>query len=323
VDYRKKLERFASETERVASAQRVRIASQVLLLLGLVFVGLRFRSILGSSHVHVTHVGALSLIAAAVLVGVGTTAGGAIWLVILRQLGVDARADWMGLFFQAQVAKYIPGSVWQYAGRTTLARAHGIPARPVASSIAVELAASSLAGAVTVSLLAGPVGLVAVVVVAALALLLARRNRARLDRGYARRRGAMRALRDALPTATALYGGVWLVLGASCWFIARALTRAPIADMPTYIGAFAAAWLAGLFAIYAPGGLGVREAVLVALLRSKVGTADALVIAAVSRGIFTLIDVMAAGAGTIVVRRSATAARQISLTADAKPTTPP
>jgi len=58
----------------------------------------------------------------------------------------------------------------------------------------------------------------------------------------------------------------------------------------------------GLVAVFAPVGLGVREAILVALLRSKIGTADALMIAVAFRGLLTIVDVGAAAAGAIVLR---------------------
>ena len=69
------------------------------------------------------------------------------------------------------------------------------------------------------------------------------------------------------------------------------------------MGTFAVAWLAGLLAIYAPGGLGVREAVLVALLPGRIGAADALVVAAASRLILILVDVLLAGAATAMRRK--------------------
>ena len=75
-----------------------------------------------------------------VLAAAGTAAGALIWLVILDGLGVKPQLRWAGLFFQAQLGKYIPGSVWQYAGRAAVARANGIPVRPVGVSLPIEFA---------------------------------------------------------------------------------------------------------------------------------------------------------------------------------------
>ena len=78
--------------------------------------------------------------------------------------------------------------------------------------------------------------------------------------------------------------------------------RRPPTTLP-YMGTFAVAWLAGLLAIYAPGGLGVREAVLVALLHGRIGAADALVVAAASRLVLVLADVLLAAVSTAALRR--------------------
>jgi len=115
-------------------------------------------------------------------------------------------------------------------------------------------------------------------------------------------RGGRPAVR-ATVIATSLYLPVWLVLGGSFWLCGRGLLGVPEHDLAFYVGAFAIAWLAGLVAIYAPGGLGVREAVLVALLSSRIGAANALVLAAASRLIFVLVDGILAGVATAALRR--------------------
>ena len=101
-----------------------------------------------------------------------------------------------------------------------------------------------------------------------------------------------------------LYLPLELLPGGSFWFCARGLVGVPARDLAYYTGAFAVAWLAGLVAFYAPGGIGVREAVLVALLSSRIGSADALVVAAVSRLVLIVTDVTFAGIGTVIMREA-------------------
>ncbi len=84
---------------------------------------------------------------------------------------------------------------------------------------------------------------------------------------------------------------------------ARAFLYVPPGDFLFFTGAFAAAWVVGLIAIYAPGGLGVREAMLVAILRSRIGSADAVLVAVASRAVFTLVDLSTAGVAFVVLRR--------------------
>jgi uncharacterized membrane protein YbhN (UPF0104 family) len=97
------------------------------------------------------------------------------------------------------------------------------------------------------------------------------------------------------------------VLGAGFWLCAHGLVAVPAHDLPEYMGAFAVAWLVGLLAVFAPGGLGVREAVLVALLASRIGAANALVVAAVSRLTLIFVDVVLAGVATVSLRRDSRA----------------
>jgi uncharacterized membrane protein YbhN (UPF0104 family) len=276
----------------MANARRVRIAAQLLLAGGLIFVLLRLHSIWSDSHVSLARVHWLWLVGAFALTAVSVGASGFIWLAILRQLGVPTRPRWAGVFFQAQLGKYIPGGLWQYAGRSAMARTYGIPIRAVATSLPIELAATVCGGLAFSSLLLGWEGLLGVFVFLCVCLLADTATRSR------------RAVFRAGARASLLYGAaVWPLLGVGFWMTARGFVRAPVADLPAYAGAFSAAWVVGLIAIYAPGGLGVREAVLVALLRGKIGSADALVVALASRGLLTLADLAAAAAGFTALRR--------------------
>jgi uncharacterized membrane protein YbhN (UPF0104 family) len=292
--WRERLLRFGATAAEIANARRVRIAAQLLLLAGLVFVLLRLRSIWRDSHIDLSHVGWAPLVGAVALAACAMTASAFIWLAILRWLGASTRARWVGIFFQAQLGKYIPGSLWQYAGRTALARAHKIPVRAVAISLPVEFVGSMFGAAVMSLLIFGWLGAVAVPVV-----LLAIGVALRPWSAPPERVAARVALR-----AAPLYIVAWPLTGISFWLVGRALVAAPLRDMAVYVGAFAAAWAVGVIAIYAPGGLGVREAVLVAILRGKVGTADALVLAAASRAALAFVDVVLAGGGVLLLRRS-------------------
>jgi hypothetical protein len=275
-----------------ATTRRVRVLAQLLLAAALVFVVLRARSLWHGSHIQWSHVDWVALAGASVLAAVGTAASASIWLVILRGLGVRTERRWVWLFFQSQLGKYIPGSVWQYAGRTAVARTYGLPVRTVAMSLPIEFVAAAIAAGATGAFLLGWWGAAVIAAVAIVLLVIERPSR-------------VRALAVSTTIrATLLYVPVWLVLGASFWLCAHGLVGAPTEDLAFYMGAFAIAWLAGLAAIYAPGGIGVREAVLVAFLGGRIGAADALVVAAASRLILILVDVLFAGIATAALRRS-------------------
>lgn len=293
--WRERLLHFGGAAAAAANTRRVRLAAQGLLAGGLVFLLIRLHSIWRDSHVTLSHVGWPSLAGAFALTAVGIAASGFIWLAILSRLGVRTQPRWVAIYFQAQVAKYIPGSLWQYAGRAALSRVRGVPLRAVGISLPTELGASVVAAAALSSfLLQGwgvllAAGLLLAVVVAG--------RRIEANPGHAVRTG-IRAGTAVVP----LFAAAWLCIGCGFWLTAHALVAVRFADLLVYIGAFSAAWVVGLLAVYAPGGIGVREAMLVAILHSRLGSADALVVAAASRVLIAVIDFAAAALGAVLLR---------------------
>jgi hypothetical protein len=246
-----------------------------------------------------------AVFAGAVAVSIAAvSAYGLVWPFLLRRLGTSARLSWMTLFFKSQLGKYLPGSVWQYAGRIGLARNRGVPLQTALASLVAEIAFSAIAAAAAASLILGRVAAVGVFAGLAvlLALVVARRHHGSPLRPDAR--NAVLMLYSA-PAAVVLYLVVWALYGLAFWMTGRALFAIPVADLPRYVGIFALAWLAGLVAFFAPGGIGVREAVIAALLANRLGQADALVLAATSRIVLSAIDLVAGAAsfGVPALRR--------------------
>ena len=304
VSLREHVHRLAATSAAFATDRRVRLASQLLLAVGIVFVLTRLASIWRESNVDLGRVGWGWIGAALALTTCGVLAGGFIWLAILRQLGSRTSPRLVAVYFQAQLAKYIPGTVWQYAGRAALARTRGIPLRTVSLSVPAELGACAVAAGLVSTLLLGTFPALGAFLVLIVLILDGRRRDGTLARILDRlgRRDVVVGLRAAL-IAVPPYVAAWLAIGSGFWLTARGLINVPAAEIGTYIGAFCGAWVVGLLAVFAPGGLGVREAVIVALLRSRIGSADAVVVAAASRSILTLIDLGAAGGSVLLLRR--------------------
>ena len=275
----------------LANARRVRFVGHVLLLGGLAFLLLRLRESLRASSIHLASVG-WGWIAGATALGVVAVFGSsAIWLVIMRRLGSPIRWPAAAIYLQSQLGKYVPGGVWQYASRGAMARGYGLSVRTVAKSLPIELGATVCAGGAFAFLAVGWWGAVAAVGVIAAA------------GGAGVYLDGSRAARRITAQTIPLYAVTWILIGVSFWMTARALVPVKVSDLALYMGAFAAAWLVGLIAIYAPGGIGVREAVLVAILGPRIGSSDALVIAAVSRAVFTLADLIPAAISMPLLRR--------------------
>jgi len=211
------------------------------------------------------------------------------------------------LFLVANLGRYVPGKVLQLAGLTVLAAREGV--RPATAAVAAVLGqVVALLGATLVGLGAlfaptsgvrtwGWIGLVGVVGFLALGSLpAARRLLATLWRRFTREDGteAPPALSD--PTFvwrwTALYTINWALYATGFWLLFIGL-----AGWATFLqagAAFAAAYVGGYLAIFAPAGIGVREALLTVFLAPLVTPDRALALAIIARLWTTAVEVIPA-----------------------------
>jgi len=269
-------------------SRRLRAVGAVVALLLCVVLALRLRSLWHANEASFTTIRWPLAAAAFLCWALGVTAGGQIWIGILRRLNGHVPRRALSIFFRSQLGKYVPGGVWQFAGRAAGLGAVGVPARVAAMSMTVEVAASAAAAGI-VAVLILPFGVAAF---GGVALVLGgvagawswRRRRVQARSTVAAVRLAAAAW--ALP----LYAAASLGYGVALWLTARSLFVVPAGDLPRFAGAFALAWLAGLAAVFAPGGIGVREAALVALLAPMTGEGRAILVAAASRLLLTLVD---------------------------------
>src|SRR6059058_1212109 len=207
---RERLYRLGATFAEQATTRRVRMLAQLLLLAAAVFVALRVRSLWHGGHIELAKVSWGALVASFALATIGTVGAGLIWVAILRGLGVRTHFRYAGIFFKAQLGKYIPGSVWQYAGRAAVARTYGLPVREVGLSLPIEFAASAIAAGSMAGFLLGWWG---ALILTAVAIALVP------GRALTHNRRAT----SATIKATLLFVPVWLLLGASFWLCARGL----------------------------------------------------------------------------------------------------
>jgi uncharacterized membrane protein YbhN (UPF0104 family) len=82
---------------------------------------------------------------------------------------------------------------------------------------------------------------------------------------------------------------VWVLAGLALWFI---MPSSDAEQGLLAIGAFAASWAVGYLTIFAPGGLGVREVVLVVLLGAALPTNQGLVYSTMHRFLWIITEVI-------------------------------
>lgn len=208
----------------------------------------------------------------------------------------------------ANLGRYVPGKLWSVAGLVVMAARAGIDRwTAAASTVAIQalglgtavalVAATAPAAASALRLtVAGCIGVatIGVLVWPWAAEQMARR--VRVLEGF-RPLHAGRALEAAFLTF-----GAWVTYGVAFWALAKGLGVERL-TLAMASGTFALGYLAGLFAIFAPGGIGVRELTFVALLTPIVGPGSAVVLGIASRVVLTITEVTAALAALFLERR--------------------
>jgi hypothetical protein len=227
------------------------------------------------------------LLGLAVLYGMANRLLAQAWFLILRSLRAEIGAGLaVRVYARSQIGKYVPGNIFQFAGRQVLGVAAGVPGGTLLRSTGLELGLIIAAGAAAALLLPAYLGLASVGPRVALALSLG---------GYGLGLGLIswslgRTLGPQVRQGWLLQSVFLLASGTIFLGLLLALlARGPMAIglspwlWPGVVGAFVLAWLLGLITPGAPAGVGVRELVLLALLSPFVPQATILLATVVGR----------------------------------------
>jgi hypothetical protein len=250
-----------------------------------------------------------------------------IWWWSLRFFGQPARLrDAVGIWLLAQIARYLPGGVWDTVGRVYLGGQAGLSRARTGLSVAVEMTVQSVAAAIVflVSLLFWPeafshsplftfqlqidhwIWVIVALILLGLVMLYPPLLERVLNAGL-RLLGRPTVwlplrYRDVL-ALTACHFGARCVVGVGFYLFASAFYPLPVALLPVTIGIFAVAWLVGFLIVFVPLGLGVREGVITALLAAFVPLPVATVTALGFRAWTSLRDLLGAGVGLALRRQ--------------------
>jgi uncharacterized membrane protein YbhN (UPF0104 family) len=300
-----------------AGAHR-RLLGGVQVGLLLVFFGVLGWELRGQLHAAARDLGRANL----GLFGLGCAAVGAYYLVfvlgwmrILAEWGIELsypaalRAEMISM-----LAKYVPGGVWTPAARVVAARRAGITdAALVTSSMLLEAGISAVAGVIVFVLSLAFVDNVnasltpLIVFGVVLAILVQPRVFRPLAGKVLRRFGYTRELPDLRGrTMTGLllfYSGTWVLGGFALWLLLRSLGAHPEPATIVFLGGTAAvgAIVAVVF-VFAPSGLGPREASMYTLLLAVTTPGRALGAVALNRLALTAVEVVLLVVGGFLLR---------------------
>jgi uncharacterized membrane protein YbhN (UPF0104 family) len=237
------------------------------------------------------------------------------WTWILAEWGIRLsypaalRAEMISM-----LAKYIPGAIWAPAARVVAARRAGVTdAALVTSSMLLEAGLSAVAGVIVfiVSLpfvdnVNAPL-LPLVIFGGVLAVLVQPRVFRPLAGWVLRKIGYTKELPNmrgrTISALLLFYAGTWVLGGVALWFLLRSVGAHPEAASIVYLGGVAAvgAIVAVVF-VFAPSGLGPREASMYGLLLAVATPGQALGAVALNRVALTLVELLVLLVGGLLLR---------------------
>jgi hypothetical protein len=212
----------------------------------------------------------------------------------------------------SNLARFIPGAVWQFAGLAALAADEGIS--PLAATGAVLLQQLMLlATGIVVAVMMAPgwvqpiagglppvvTAIIAIIALTAVAFVI---PLAMPAIGRALGRLVKREFTWPQPSSGSFAGYTaalvipWLIYAAAFWLFARAVIGESAPGLAVAGGAFVASYVAGIVAVFAPAGIAVREAALVAMLAPVLDGRVALALALGSRLWMIALEILLAAA---------------------------
>jgi glycosyltransferase 2 family protein len=209
----------------------------------------------------------------------------------------------------SQIGKYIPGSIWQFVGRYDIYRGYGLHSRHVVELLVLEnalmLAVALLVGSTAAIKIGIPIltivpplgvavtGLAAAAAVVAAVLFLP---------SLAARLGRLAQIcwrdRGLVVRVSVMFLAMWILLGLSAYVL---FAKQPGVSLPYVVSLFALSYVIGFAVVFAPAGVGVREAVLALGLASVMSPEDALLLAVGHRIVYVASDLFCAGVASLLM----------------------
>jgi glycosyltransferase 2 family protein len=302
---------FASRHRRLLGALQL-----VILIIFLSALGWGLRGSFNSAANDLHHSNLAVFIAGCAVLGVYYLVFVFGWMWILREWGVRLsypaalRAEMVSM-----LAKYIPGGIWTPAARVVAARRAGVTdAALVTSSMLLEAGLSAVAGVMVFVLslayvddVKAPLApliifgvVIAILVQPRVFRPLAHKVLRRL--GYKQELPNMRA--RTLSALLVFYACTWVVGGTALWLMLRSVGAHPEAASIVFLGGVSAVGaIVAVLVVFAPSGLGAREASMYGLMLAVATPGQALGAVALNRLALTGVELLLLLVGGVFLRR--------------------
>jgi uncharacterized membrane protein YbhN (UPF0104 family) len=207
------------------------------------------------------------------------------------------------IWFVSNLGKYVPGKVWSIAAMTVMAKNESVsPMTAAGSSVLIQLI--TIASGIGVVLAAGsqvvdkPLLAVLVLVVVVGCVAAAPRllpGAARIASSVTGKEIRLSRIEASTVWAAALRSVIsWIAYGIAFQFFVHGILGSTAGGALSYIAVYAASYIIGFLALFAPGGAVVRESALVTgMVRLGLSSRpDALAVAIASRLWLTVLEVL-------------------------------
>ena len=219
------------------------------------------------------------------------------------------------VYTRSNLMKYVPGNVFQYVGRNQLAADLHISHVDVACATLLDIVSSMVTPLLLILILMGKdmlllfqkysrnfliILIAGILVLLLLILLLCWKFQEPLKRYFEKYRKLLN--RKNIPRILVvflLYLSQYIISTAMYGTAAYLLFDVPAAQMGLFLGTYLFSWIIGFITPGAPGGIGIREAVMVLMCGSFMSTETIMLYAVTMRIISTLGDVVAFLVGLI------------------------
>jgi uncharacterized membrane protein YbhN (UPF0104 family) len=243
------------------------------------------------------------------------------WQVIMRDLNAPilfSQSIWM--IATTQVGKYLPGKVWYIVGRVYVGKQAQIDGKKLTLSMVIETCLVYVTGGIVFSLttlIAGNYSLtwliISILLTIAAIIIIHPKILGSISNFL------LRILKRPTINLTLTYRqlfqislyffGIWIAQIAGFYFLIQAIYPIPLRSLFNLSSAYSLAWISGSLAVFAPGGLGVREGMMALLLSSVLPAPLPIAISFISRVWITIFEAVVFFIGLAVQRRAAVKAK--------------